>query len=102
MLESEEERKFHDQCERFLSVDNIVDIIRDFKCCKNNCLQVISPNYKKANYEESLQFIVTLRNKLLAKSKEDRAENIFKMLKCNYKFLFINKYYHYFLLLLYI
>jgi hypothetical protein len=75
MTECEEDRIFREQCEKFLSVDNIVDIIRDFKCCKNNCLKVISPNHEKANYTESLLFIVTLRSNLLAKTKEDRAEN---------------------------
>ena len=81
MVECDEDRIFREQCEKFLSVDNIVDIIRDYNCCKRRCLKVMSPNHQRANYEESLLFIVTLRNNLLAKSKEDRAEKIFNILK---------------------
>ena len=79
VLETEADRKFNDDCEKFLSVESIMKVVLK-DCCKNKCIQKISPNYKNANYQESVLFSQCLRTELLGRSKLKRSERIFLML----------------------
>ena len=79
-FETEEETKYI-YCEDFLGNEALNSIITKFNCCKFNCIQRISPGWAKCNFSESLEFCYDLRKRLLGRTKEDRAEKIFEMLK---------------------
>ena len=80
VLDSEEDRKYFDECEKFLSTESIMKVISK-DCCKKKCIKKISPGYQDANYSESVLFSRCLRKELLGKSKQERADRIFSMLK---------------------
>jgi hypothetical protein len=80
VLENETDRIFEEECEKFLSTESIDKILNN-RCCKYNCIKVISPNYEKCNYSDSFLFIQSLRTELLCRTREERAERIYDMLK---------------------
>lgn len=87
VMEKESDREFEIQCENFLSMESINKVIFSSRCCKFNCIQMISPNYQKGNYSESFLFAQSLRNEILGRSKEERAEKIYGMLKGAYYYI---------------
>lgn len=91
VMEDENDRKFDEECERFLSYDSMERVICKFRCCKFNCLkEQISPEYKKGNKSESYLFVQTIRTELLARTKEERASKIYELLKGFFCFSLFN------------
>ena len=85
-LETKEDRKYFEDCERFLSYESISKVVLQSdgkRCCKKNCIQRISVNHSKCDFSESTEFVYLLRTKLLGKNKTQRSEKMFDLLKGN-------------------
>jgi hypothetical protein len=81
VLETKEDRDYLEECEEFLSKEKIHKIVSNKRCCKKDCLKVISPDYLEGDYRPSYNFVYLMRKQILGRTKQDRTKQVLELLE---------------------